>query len=430
MGWAGRGWAVTLDGAVVQNWKLANMRHLILGFLAAWLATPALAQQSDFGALARLDVAASAITASRGAIMVDLALSQGVPFRIFSLDAPPRIVVDFREVDWAGTLGPELVQTDLVLSARVGGFRPGWSRMVLELAGPYALAQAKLSSSLSGGAELELLLESTTPEAFAEGAGVPHQPGWDLPPPADVGPAAQMRIPGAPLTIVLDPGHGGIDPGAGEGDTLEKDLMLAFARELKETLLRRGDNRVVLTRDDDSFVSLERRVAIAHVEGADLFLSLHADSLGKGRARGATIYKLGSDATDAASAALAERHDRADMLAGLDLSGTDDVVADVLMDLARMETQPRSELLARALLLGLEEEALPLNSKPIRSASFSVLKSPDIPSLLLELGFLSSGRDLGNLTDPQWRARMALAIADGIDAWTIADAAGADLVRQ
>ncbi len=406
------------------------MRNWILALALALSGAGAAAQQSDFGALARLDPAASAITAEQGAINVDLALSQGVPFRIFSLDAPARIVVDFREVDWVGTLGPELVQTDLVLSARVGGFRPGWSRMVLELAGPYELVQAALVSDAPGnGAELKLVLERTTQEAFAAGAGVPHQPGWDLPEAADVGTIAPREA-GASLVIVLDPGHGGIDPGADEGDTVEKDLMLSFARELKEALLRRGDMQVVLTREDDSFVSLERRVAIAHATNADLFLSLHADSLGEGMARGATIYKLGADASDAASAALAERHDRADMLAGIDLSGTDDVVADVLMDLARMETQPRADLLARALLLGLEEDDLPLNSHPIRSASFSVLKSPDIPSLLLELGFLSSGRDLGNLTDPAWRARMALAIADGVDAWIIADAANSALVRQ
>ncbi|WP_324754542.1 N-acetylmuramoyl-L-alanine amidase [Roseovarius sp. Pro17] len=406
------------------------MRNWILALALALSGAGAAAQQSDFGALARLDPDASAITSEHGAINVDLALSQGVPFRIFSLDAPARIVVDFREVDWVGTLGPELLQTDLVLSARVGGFRPGWSRMVLELAGPYALVQAALIGDAPGnGAQLKLVLERTTQEVFAAGAGVPHQPGWDLPEAADVGVIASREA-GGPLVIVLDPGHGGIDPGADEGDTIEKDLMLSFARELKEALLRRGDTQVVLTREDDSFVSLERRVAIAHGANADLFLSLHADSLGEGMARGATIYKLGADASDAASAALAERHDRADMLAGIDLSGTDDVVADVLMDLARMETQPRAEHLARALLLGLEEEGLPLNSHPIRSASFSVLKSPDIPSLLLELGFLSSGRDLGNLTDPAWRARMARAITDGVDAWIIADAANSALVRQ
>ncbi len=404
---------------------------LIAALIAGGAGTQAGAQEGGFGSLARLRPEASAITDKRGELLVRLGLSQGVPFRIFTLDAPERLVVDFREVDWAGTLGPELVQTDLVRAARVGGFRPGWSRMVLDLAGPFALVHAVLKTGAGdGSADLVLTLAHTSPEDFAAGAGVPApQPGWDLPPPAEFG-AAAPRAPDAPLVVVLDPGHGGIDPGADAGGAVEKDLMLGFARELKEALLRAGDIEVVLTREDDSFVSLERRISIAHAAQADLFLSLHADSLDEGMASGATIYKLGADASDAASAALAERHDRADMLAGLDLSGTDDVVADVLMDLARMETQPRADLLARALLVGLKEAGLPVNSRPLRSASFSVLKSPDMPSILLEVGFLSNGRDLDNLTDSAWRGDMAQAIADAIGAWIIADAANARLVRQ
>jgi N-acetylmuramoyl-L-alanine amidase len=364
-------------------------------------------------------------------VQIDLALSQGVPYRVFTLDAPPRLVVDFREVDWVGTLGPELLKTDNVSALRVGGFRPGWSRMVADLAGPFALQGADMRvDTTGGGAKLTLTLARTSPEDFAASAGLPDTPGWDLPATADAGAARQPRDPSAPLLVVLDPGHGGIDPGAEEGEVSEKDLMLSFARQLKEVLLRTGDFEVILTRDDDVFVSLERRVAIAHQTGADVFLSLHADSLGEGNAHGATVYVLSRDASDAASAALAERHNRADMLAGLDLSGTDDVVADILMDLARMETQPRADLLARALLLGMSEMGLPLNSRPSRRASFSVLKSPDIPSVLLEVGFLSSGRDLDNLVDPAWRDNMATAIADGLKAWTLADAANAQLVRQ
>ncbi|PVA11440.1 N-acetylmuramoyl-L-alanine amidase [Pelagivirga sediminicola] len=408
------------------------MLRWTIALIAALVAGGASAQEGGFGSLARLNPEASAITAQRGEVQIRLSLSQGVPFRIFTLDAPERLVVDFREVDWVGTLGPELVQTKLVRTARVGGFRPGWSRMVLELAGPFALAHAVLNTGAEdGSADLVLTLAHTSAEDFAAGAGVPPaQPGWDLPNPADVAPADAPRGEGGPLVVVLDPGHGGIDPGADAGGTLEKDLMLGFARELKEALLRAGNTRVVMTREDDSFVSLERRVSIAHGARADLFLSLHADSLGEGMARGATIYKLGADASDAASAALAERHNRADMLAGVDLSGTDDVVADVLMDLARMETQPRADLMARALVVALKDAGLPVNSRPLRSASFSVLKSPDIPSILLELGFLSNGRDLDNLTDPEWRAGMAQAIADAVGAWTIADAANARLVRQ
>ena len=187
---------------------------------------------------------------------------------------------------------------------------------------------------------------------------------------------------------------------------------------------------MVLTRNDDSFVSLERRVAVAHRARADLFLSLHADTLREGGARGATVYRLSESASDEASAKLAERHNRADMLAGVDLSGADDVVADVLMDLARLETDPRAERLAEALVLGIRQQDLPLNSRPRRAAGFSVLKSPDIPSVLLELGFLSSERDLTNLRDGAWRDRMARGIRNALQAWRIADAAAAELVRQ
>uniref|UniRef100_UPI0018E46071 N-acetylmuramoyl-L-alanine amidase family protein n=1 Tax=Roseovarius salinarum TaxID=1981892 RepID=UPI0018E46071 len=233
-----------------------------------------------------------------------------------------------------------------------------------------------------------------------------------------------------PLRVVLDAGHGGIDPGAERDGTTEKALMLTFARELREELLRAGGFEVIMTRDADRFVSLERRVAAAHRARADVFLSLHADALREGVAHGATVYTLSDSASDKASAKLAERHNRADMLAGIDLSGQDDVVADVLMDLARAETAPRADRLSRALVLGVKEGGLPLNSRPRRAAGFSVLKSPDIPSVLFEVGFMSSPRDLKNLRDPDWRARMAVALREALQAWRIADAAAAELVRQ
>jgi N-acetylmuramoyl-L-alanine amidase len=232
------------------------------------------------------------------------------------------------------------------------------------------------------------------------------------------------------LRVVLDPGHGGIDPGAEVDGTQEKALMLTFARELREVLLRAGGFDVVLTRDADEFVSLERRVALAHRAGADVFLSLHADALSGARARGASVYTLSDSASDAASAALAERHNRADILAGVDLSGKDDVVADVLMDLARMETQPRADHLAEVLLDTFRAAGLPLLSRPQRHAGFSVLKAPDIPSVLIELGFLSSPRDLKNLRDANWRAQAAETLRDALGAWRDADAARAGLVRQ
>ncbi len=207
--------------------------------------------------------------------------------------------------------------------------------------------------------------------------------------------------------MLLDPGHGGLDPGVQTAGAVEKDLMLGSARELRETLIRAGGFHVVLTREDDRFVSLERRVALAHRAGGDVLISLHADAVTEGQATGVTAYILSDTASDRASAALAERHDRSDILAGIDLRGTDDTVADVLIDLARQETGPCARMLAEALILGIREYDLAVNSHAVRAAGFSVLKSPEIPSVLLELGFLSSTRDLRNLTDAGWRADMA-----------------------
>ncbi len=398
--------------------------------LGVW-AVAAQAQSQEFGALARVEVAKSRLDDTRQGLRLKLGLSQGVPFRVFTLAGPPRLVLDFREVDWRG-VDPDLLDwSERVTAVRVGGFRPGWSRMVVDLAGPYAVRTANAETDkASGKVEIKVLLEEVTEEAFAASSGAPPLPGWERT--AEGLPAVRKpRQTGeGKLLVVIDPGHGGVDPGAERDGENEKTLMLSFARELRETLLRAGDFDVALTREADEFVSLERRVAIAHELGADVFLSLHADALSEGRARGATVYTLADSASDEASAALAERHNRANILAGIDLTATDDVVADVLMDLARMETQPRSDQLARAIRLGIKEQGLPLNSRPLRSAGFSVLKSPDIPSVLVELGFLSSSRDLENLRDPEWRAKMAAGIRDALQAWRVADAAAARLVRH
>ncbi|WP_176228680.1 N-acetylmuramoyl-L-alanine amidase [Roseovarius litorisediminis] len=401
-------------------------------FLALMLCGWALmAPAQDFSGLARLDAAQSAITDTRGGVQIRLRLSQGVPYRVYTLDAPRRLVLDFREVNWQGADPEALDQSMAVTGLRMGTFRAGWSRMVVDLDGAYLLKTTALDlEGATGAADLEVILHKGSDAEFTARAGAPNLPGWDLP----EGSSSQLKRPRQrgedPLVVVLDPGHGGIDPGAEQGGATEKDLMLMFALELKEVLVRAGGFEVVLTRSDDSFVSLERRVALAHRAGADVFVSLHADALSEGLAQGAAVYTLSESASDAASAALAERHNRADMLAGVDLSGKDDVVADVLMDLARMETQPRAEKVAGELLAALQAQKLKLHSHPLRHAGFSVLKSPDIPSVLLELGFLSSERDLQQLRDPAWRARMASAIRDGLSAWRLSDAASADLVRH
>lgn len=397
---------------------------VLLALLPPPAAQPVLAQA--FSGLARIDMAGSHIEDRDGAVSIVLSLSQGVPFRVFTLDAPERLVMDFREIDWSGVSPAALNRSVAVKAVRVGQFLPGWSRIVVDLAGPYALDHADMRvDAPTGRAVLDVSLGAVSAESFAAQAGAPEGASWTG---KD---AAPIAAPGGDrFVVVLDPGHGGIDPGAEEGGAREKDLMLTFALELREALLRSGDVEVILTRRDDRFVSLERRVAIAHQSGADVFLSLHADSLSEGNARGATVYTLSANASDKASAALAERHDRDDILSGIDLEGQDDVVADILMDLARQETEPRTARLAEALRLGIKQRQIRLNTRAKRSAGFSVLKSPDIPSILLELGFLSHDKDRANIEDPEWRGNMAAGIRDAILAWRQADAAGSGLVRQ
>ncbi|MEO0567653.1 MAG: N-acetylmuramoyl-L-alanine amidase [Pseudomonadota bacterium] len=385
----------------------------------------------DFSGLALSNMESSRVIDNGTGLQLDLSLSQGVPWRVFTLIEPPRLVLDFREVDWQGFDLSAFDAAERAVDVRVGGFRPGWSRMVVELAGPFGLASADMDVDVTDGtAALKVRLAPKSQADFAAESGMPNASGWDghtetpvvnLPPKANDDDS---------FVVIIDPGHGGIDPGAEQGGVMEKNLMLAFAKELKEVLLRREDMQVILTRQDDSFVSLERRVAIAHQAGADLFLSLHADALSEGKAEGATVYTLSERASDKASAAMAERHNRADLMAGVDLTGTDDVVADVLMDLARLETKPRAIQLRDAIHLSLQKNKLPLNARPLREAGFSVLKSPDIPSVLLELGFLSSEKDRKNISDPKWRAEMAKAVGEAISAWRLTDAAVSDLVRQ
>lgn len=388
----------------------------------------------EFSGLARIDATSSRIEDQGNGALITLNLSQGVPYRLFTLDNPPRLVLDFQEVDWRGLNSDTLLQGSQITRAQFGTYVPGWSRMVLKLAKPMAVLGAAMDiDPVTARAQLQLELGAVDAQVFSEDAGAPTDPRWDLPKAENL-PIIEERSPDAPLLVVLDPGHGGIDPGAevsGEaGTVVEKDLILSFAIELGEELVRSGRFEVQLTRDGDYFVSLERRIALAHQAGADVFVSLHADALAEGLAHGATVHVLSPEASDVASAKLAERHDRSDLLAGVDLSDADDRVTGILLDLARQETQPRSDALARALVEGMGNQGGPLNRRPLRSAGFSVLKAADIPSVLIEIGFLSSPRDLKNLQDSEWRTQMARGILNGLVAWREQDAARRALVRQ
>lgn len=390
------------------------LRPFCLVFLLL-LALPLRAE--ELSALARVDPMRSALVATGEGLELRLGLTQPVPWRVRMLDDPPRLVIDTREVDWAGAEVLAMVRPALAM--RAGSFRPGWSRLVLELDGPHRLALAEMTTGAVP--RIQLKLAPTDAASFAAEAARPDLPEWGLPDAADLVPP--MPEGGGPTVVVLDPGHGGIDPGAERDGQSEAALMLTFARELKEALLRDGRFRVVMTRDEDVFVPLETRTSIAREAGADLFLSLHADALTEGEAQGATIYTLAEEASDAASAALAERHDRDDLLAGVDLTEQDDLVAEVLMDMARTETLPRTDRLAAAVVGAIKAAEIRMHRHPHQQGGFSVLKSPDIPSALLEVGFLSSDRDFKRLSDPAWRGKLAEAVVQGIIAWSVEDQA-------
>ncbi len=390
----------------------------LLSFISLLLALSIPGQAQELSALARIDPLRSGIVATGdGGLELRFGLSQPVPWRLRLMDNPPRLVIDTREVEWRGVEALAVVRPGA--SLRAGAFRPGWSRLVLELAGPLAVVRAEMLT----GAEpmIEIRLAPTDPARFAAEAARPDLPDWALPEATDL--VAPPPEGAGPLVVVLDPGHGGIDPGAEREGTSEAKLMLTFARELKDALLRDGRFQVVMTREEDVFVPLEARTSIAREAGADVFLSLHADALAEGDAQGATVYTLAEEASDEASAALAERHDRDDLLAGVDLSAQDDVVAEVLMDMARTETTPRTERLAKAIVTALKAAKIRMHRHPHQTGGFSVLKSPDIPAVLLEVGFLSSDRDFKRLSDPAWRATLAEALVLALGAWADEDAA-------
>lgn len=410
--------------------RMVSRRRAVswLGLAAGLTLAPGRALSGEgFAALARLSGAVR-MHAEGGGLVIELPLSQPVPWRLRHLDTPPRLALDLRQVDWAGFATAGRLP-DAVSGLRKGALAGGWSRLEIAFEAPMLARGAGMSvDAETGRAVVSLRLAPVSAGDFA--ARAMRETGAGAPP--DEAPAATRAPLGErPAVVVLDPGHGGVDPGAVHGDLTEAALMLTFSRELAELLRRRGGFEVVVTRSDDSFVSLEARLRIARQAGADVFLSLHADSLPEGHASGATVYTLASEASDEASALLAARHDRADLLGGgVDLRRSDDALAQVLMAIARNETRPATDRLAEALIEGINGAGLRMHRRPWQQADFTVLRAADIPSALLEVGFMSSARDRERLQDSAWRARMAAALGDALAIWVAAEAAQAGLRRR
>lgn len=411
-------------------WRLARRAAALSGLLAAGALWAGLgAAQERAGGLAggraavregaerqKFSAIAARLERSGENVRLVIETSAPPPVSAYPVAGPDRIIVDLPEVAFlidpaagrpaasARALGP------LIKSYRFGLFAPGRSRIVIDLAGPAKILRA--ASLDKDGARIEIELAPTDAASFAAAAAArPAVQEVAAAPPPSAAPAS-----GKPV-VVIDPGHGGVDMGAtGKHGEQEKQIVFDFARALTAKIEARGRIHAVLTRSEDVFVPLDERVRFARRNNASLFLSIHADTLGEGHVEGATVYTVSAKASDAEAAKIAEKENFADQAAGLERREEADEVGDILFDLTRRETRAYSREFAQA-LVSMWKDAGSLNKNPSRSAGFVVLKAYDVPSVLLELGYLSSEKDLAKLTSPQWRGRAAEITAQAIESY-------------
>ena len=449
-----KGWPV-----IVAAVLMAVVMHLALPLPTAGAAVPASAQV----VAARLSG-----TDTRTRFIADL--DRAVSYSVYVIDQPYRVVVDLRGVSF--NMRPDIGDEGmgLVTSFRFGQLGGGKSRIVIDTTGPVLIEKSFVLNPENGQpARMVIDIIQTDQRTFARvkatelpGSPAPQPVGQadneasrpdtlaDLlaregvapieqeaaaaaaaeqsasyvprPRPKPVqgeAPAAKPEQPEAPPAkpvIVLDPGHGGADGGTvSRNGTLEKDVVLTFTRELRKKLIASGRFEVHMTRNDDTFIPLGKRVRFARAKKADLFIAIHADSLRQARVRGATVYTLSEKASDAEAAALAEKENASDLIGGVDLGEkVDEEVGNILMDLALRETKNHSIYFARRLVKNMKP-VTPLNHRPMRSAGFKVLRAPEIPSVLLELGYLSNRHDEKNLVSGQWRDKAAASVTAAIE---------------
>ncbi|QEE48002.1 N-acetylmuramoyl-L-alanine amidase [Rhizobium sp. WL3] len=328
---------------------------------------------------------------------------------------PDRIVIDLPATAFAFAEA-DLKATGLFSDIRYGSMDAASARLVLTAARPVRLAAADIMPNEDGNGFRLVLDAELVPEQ--EFAALVSGQAW-APTQSDTATTAAVPVAAAAIdefVIAIDAGHGGIDAGAtgASTKTSEKDITLAFAKILNEKLKGLPGIRSVMTRDTDKFLSLSERVLIARQKGADLLISLHADTLRQADIRGATIYTISDKASDHMAAQLAERENFSDTIGGVELpTETEPEVGDILLDLTRRETQAFSIAMAQS-VVGSFQGQISLINNPHRHAGFRVLQAPDVPSVLLELGFLSNKDDEKLLLDPLWRERVADLLVEAI----------------
>jgi N-acetylmuramoyl-L-alanine amidase len=366
-----------------------------------------------------------------------LDLDKTVPFRAFALADPYRVVVDVPQINFQLPAGTGTAGRGLIKAFRYGLVMPGGSRIVFDLTGPAKIANSYVLEAANGQpSRLVLEFAETDPTSFIQSltsesrpelrpaiadaaANAPASPeaksdAGPEPKPSDSKPEVADSRP----LIVIDPGHGGPDNGTQANGQNEKSLVLAFGLALRDRIEKGGKYRVVMTRTDDTFIPLNDRVKIARSQSAALFVSIHADFLPhrEGDVQGATIYTVSDRASDAEAERLAEAENKADAIGGVNLTEEPTDVADILIDLAQRETRTFSNRFAR-LLAGEMKNATRMYKHPLKSAGFRVLKAPDVPSVLVELGYVSNKADLEHLVSENWRSKTVGSMAQAIDAF-------------
>jgi len=394
--------------------------------LLALALVPARAQQAASTSAPTIlpDIVDARVLANPQRARLVLDLSAPTEFAIASLDKPDRIVVDVKASGLRGEPEGKPAGQGLISGFSVRMAAPGRGRAELVLTGPAQVQQAYVLDAFDDQpARLVVDLIPDSPEHFAKAvaldfaaakaraegnvvADTPTAPG-----------ASNVEAKGARPLIVIDPGHGGVDGGAEAADGVkEKTIVLAFAKALQKLLVAAGRFDVALTRQDDTFLKLEDRVSLARRNKADLFISIHADTFQDSSIRGASIYIRDERATDVLDKVLADSENKADLVAGFTPPEAPPRVVDVLVDLMRRQMRRQSYIAAEDMAASLGP-SVRLRRYPVRRANFFVLQAPDVPSVLVELGFLSNPRDIENLTAGEWRDRTAEALARGISAY-------------
>ncbi len=390
------------------GWALAMLASLL--FLLVNLATATAMAAPPQGAV--ITAARVGGDDMRTRFVTDLTSPTG--YSVYVLPDPWRVVIDLKNVrfDLPPDAGSKV--RGLISEYRYGEVEDGRARIVLDTQGPVLIEKSFIVEAQDGQpARIVVDIARTTEAAFRKTYKADNTP--KPAPPKATPPVAAAKDPDGRKVVVIDPGHGGIDGGAvGVRRTKEKDVVLAFGLALREALKKSGNYKIVMTRSADEFVSLRDRVRVARDNSADLFIAIHADTVRGQSARGATIYTLSDKASDAEAEALAQKENSAGLIGGIDFGAENEEVTDILFDLVQRESKQHSMYFAKKAHVELRAVTA-FTGKPLRSAGFVVLKAPDVPSVLVELGYLSSKSDEQQLNSVAWRNKTAAAMARAVD---------------